>query len=335
MTSKPGGIPARSGSGSRVLVTGCNGYIGRHLVPAVEAAGHTVVGLDRSLPEHAPAHFHHGDLRDEDLVARALEGVEVVVHLAAAKDDWGLSERDYYADNVEATRVLLAAGRKSGVRDWVFYSTVSVFGPSEHPVDEEAPRRPINPYGRSKAAAEELFTELASELEDSSVLIIRPSVVFGPGHPPITNVSRLIEGLRRRRFLMVGKGEALKTTSYIENLVAATTFLLERRRRGVQGFIYVDEPLLSTGQLVLEISKRLERPAPRRHIPIALGMLPAAAGSAIAAITRRNFPITVDRVKKFNTGTAFSASKLRGEGFDQPVTLEDALDRTVAWHTNP
>ena len=233
---------------SNVLVTGCNGYIGRHLVPKLVDQGHTVRGADRRPGAEGLAAFQHGDINHPGVAEAAVEGAEIVFHLAAAKDDWGLTAEEYARDNVRASKSLIEAARSAGVRDWVFFSTVSVYGPSDDAAAaEETPLRPIHPYGQTKARAESLFVEHA-QAEGSRLLIIRPSVVFGPGHPATTNVSRLIEANRRGRFLMVGKGLAAKTTSCIENLVAATLFLtgegrpVNERSDGVSAYNYTDLP---------------------------------------------------------------------------------------------
>jgi GlcNAc-P-P-Und epimerase len=63
---------------------------------------------------------------------------------------------------------------------------------------------------------------LAEDDRDAQILVIRPSVVFGPRNPPNTNVYRLIDAIHRGRFVMIGGGAEIKTTSYIDNLIAAS-----------------------------------------------------------------------------------------------------------------
>lgn len=97
--------------------------------------------------------FVQGDLCDPQVARKAVAGTDQILHLAAARADWGRSEEEYYRDNLDATRTLIEAGRKEGVTDWVFYSTVSVMGPSCEPLSEDAGFNPIEPYGASKAEA--------------------------------------------------------------------------------------------------------------------------------------------------------------------------------------
>lgn len=312
------------------LVTGSSGYIAGHLVPALQGDGHEVVGVDRDAAgTAAPGRFVHGDLMDDRVLDRALEGIDTVFHLAAAKDDWGLTAGEYWRDNVEATRELLEAGSRRGVRRWVFFSSVAAMGSGERPRDERSALAPDHPYGRSKAGAEALFREFARDTEAAEVLILRPSVVYGPGNPPSTNVYRLIDAIHRGRFVMVGDGNTIKTTSYIDNLVAATLFAYERLQRGVTTFIYVDEPVLSTGVLVRRIYRLLDIEGPRVTLPRWLAQALGYAGTAMSGITRTDLPITADRIRKFCTSTNFDGGAIRSAGFRQPVDNLSALRRTT------
>jgi nucleoside-diphosphate-sugar epimerase len=263
---------------------------------------------------------------------RSLDGIDTVFHLAAARTDWGLSDRQYFDDNVAATRTLLSVAGERRIKDWLFFSTVGVMGSSISPLDEAAPIAPINAYGQSKAAGEELFRQFAVRQPSARVLIIRPSVVFGPDNPTNTNVYRLINAIHHNKFVMVGKGDAIKATSYIENLVAATCFLVQRMKEGVQTFIYVDEPKLSTADMIQQVCSLLEKRPPRWRIPLGVAIPLAQLFDIVAAVTRKDLPITAARIRKFCRSTNFDGSALRTLGFRQPVPVEDALRRTVQWY---
>jgi nucleoside-diphosphate-sugar epimerase len=317
----------------KCLVTGNSGYIGSHLVGALMNDGHYVAGVDRDSPSNpGVSDFCRGDLVEPDVCREAVNGIDCVFHLAAAKGDWGISEDEYYRDNLEATRQVIEAGVEAGVKDWIFYSTVSTLGPHHDPVDEDAGFDAIGPYGASKAEAEKLFHQLAENNPGARILIIRPSVVYGPGNPPSTNIYRLIDAIYNRRFAMVGPGNAIKSTSYIENLLEATLFLMGRMQRGVQTYIYVDEPALTTETLVERIYTLLGKSPPSWYIPLSIASPVAKISDWTANLTGIDFPITAARIEKFNRSTNFAADKIREEGFDQPVSNKKALQRTVEWH---
>ena len=318
-----------------ILLTGSSGYIGSRLAPVLLKHGYKVIGIDRAEPENAVLDytFIHGDLLDEEALAKAFEEpIDCVMHLAAARTDWGPSKEEYFRDNVDATKSLLKAGRARGVKNWFFYSTVGVLGSSDVPLDEHAPHAPRTPYGASKAEAENLFLGFAEEDADACITMLRPSAVYGPGNPDNTNIYRLVESIQGGRFVMVGRGEARKTTSYHDNLIPATLFLLERMKPGVATYIYVDDPVISTAQLVERIYRLLGQTPPTWHLPLWLVRPIAYVSDIAAALLKIDFPITAARVEKFCTSTYFDASAIRALGFRQPVSNEEALAATVEWH---
>jgi len=147
-----------------ILVTGGAGYVGSISVAAFLAAGHDVVVLDDLTTGHRGAvvdgaRLHVGSFGDADLVGRILadEGIEAILH-CAARSLVGESIVDpgrYYRDNVAGGVALLEAARAAGVARVVFSSTAAVYGvPDATPIPEDAPLRPINPYGESKRTFE-------------------------------------------------------------------------------------------------------------------------------------------------------------------------------------
>ncbi|HEV7603385.1 MAG TPA: UDP-glucose 4-epimerase GalE [Candidatus Limnocylindrales bacterium] len=149
---------------TRILVTGGAGYVGSVSAEALVAAGHHVVVLDDLTTGHrsavpADARLHVGTYGDADGTARLLaaERIEAILH-CAARSLVGESIADpsrYYRDNVAGGVALLEAARTAGVGRVVFSSTAAVYGiPDSTPIPEEAPLRPINPYGESKRTFE-------------------------------------------------------------------------------------------------------------------------------------------------------------------------------------
>lgn len=317
----------------RILITGSSGFIGSYLTEVLRDRGHVVVGVDREEPGWSrPDEFVHGDLLEDRTLERAFDDIDCVFHLAAAKDDWGISREEYFRDNVEVTRKLLAAGSDRGVTRWFHYSTVGVLPRGPDPLDEEATLGPETEYGASKAEAEKLFRRFSREHSEYAVTMLRPSAVFGPRHPPTTNVYRLIETIRDGRFVMVGDGDTRKTTSYIENLMAATVFLMRRMQPSLQVYHYVDDPVMTMNELVGAVYRLLSRSPPHIRLPLWVAKPVAYMSDVAAAVLGIDFPITAARIEKFCTPTNFSASAIRELGFEQPVPNDQAIRRTVDWH---
>jgi UDP-glucose 4-epimerase len=154
-----------------VLVTGGAGYIGSHMVHLLNDAGESVVVIDNLSTGHTAALpegvlLFIGDAADENLVEGVLAAHEVdaIIHFAGSivVSDSMRDPLGYYRNNVQTTRNLLNAAIKSGVLRFIFSSTAAVYGnPDQVPVREDAPTRPMSPYGSSKLMTEIMLHDTA------------------------------------------------------------------------------------------------------------------------------------------------------------------------------
>lgn len=155
----------------KVLVTGGAGYIGSHVVKALGEAGHDLVVFDNLSSGHDWAVLHGrlvvGDLADRSALERLLKDYrpDAVMHFAAfiqVEESVRLPLK-YYRNNTLNTVNLLEVMTDHGVGNLIFSSTAAVYGtPEKVPIGEDAPLRPINPYGSSKAAVEMVLESLAT-----------------------------------------------------------------------------------------------------------------------------------------------------------------------------
>ena len=146
----------------KVLITGGAGYIGSHAIREFMDAGHKVMVLDdlskghrAAVPKDVP--FVGGDLADPEAQARALDGVEAVIHFAAflSVGESVAQPAKYYQNNTVKALSLLNAMVERGIQKFIFSSTCATYGtPVRVPIDENHPQDPINPYGASKRAFE-------------------------------------------------------------------------------------------------------------------------------------------------------------------------------------
>src|SRR4051794_17762091 len=155
----------------RILVVGGAGYIGSHAVRRLLRAGHDVHVFDNLDLGHAWAapegRLIIGDLADRAALESALRsaGAEAVMHFAAfaSVPESVADPSKYYRNNIVGTLNLLDAMRAAGARRIVFSSTAAVYGvPDVVPIPEDAPTRPINPYGATKLAAERALADYAA-----------------------------------------------------------------------------------------------------------------------------------------------------------------------------
>jgi UDP-glucose 4-epimerase len=172
----------------RVLVTGGAGFIGSNLVGSLVAAGHDVLVFDDLSTGSAGNLPEAVGLEVADILGPRLPAVsasfrpEAVVHLAA-QTDVQASIADPARDravNVDGTRAVATAAAAAGARVVLSASSAAVYGePSELPLREESPKRPANPYGSSKLAAESVLAGALADT-DADFAALRFSNVYGP-----------------------------------------------------------------------------------------------------------------------------------------------------------
>ena len=318
----------------RVLVTGGSGFIGRYFCERLHGAGHEVIILDLVAPSwpHDGMCVIPGDVRDAAAVRDAVAACDLVVHLAAAHHDFGISTPTYFAVNEGGARVLTEEMDRAGVRRACFFSSVAVYGTAPEPRTEAARPAPANPYGASKLAGEEVFRRWTERGEGRRALVIRPAVVFGPRN--FANVYALMRQIHSGLYLPVGPGENVKSMAYVENVVDAALYLLGRQDLPpFDAYNYVDTPDLTSRGIGDAIAEALGRRPPAPTVPLALALALAAPFDAVIRVTGRNLPISSARVRKLATmQTKFDAAKVRTAGFSAAHSLRDGIRRMAEWY---
>lgn len=162
------------------LITGGAGFLGINLTRYLLARGHRVVSLDIAdfdYPERAQITEIKGDIRDRAAVDRAMQGVQIVVHTAAALPLY--SEADIFSTDIDGTRNVLESAKQHGVERFIQISSTAVYGvPDHHPLYEDDRLVGVGPYGRAKIQAEEICLEYRQQ--GMCVPIIRPKSFIGP-----------------------------------------------------------------------------------------------------------------------------------------------------------
>jgi len=315
-----------------ILVTGSSGFIARFLIPALGAKGHRVVGIDK---REGPAYgnyfrFVHGNILDRGAVERAMADAELVLHLAAEHKDFGVSEALYHQVNVDGTENLLQHASAGQIRRFIFYSSVAVYGDRLTPTHEALAPAPSSPYGQSKFLAEQRVQAWAAQAADRSAVMLRPTVVFGPNN--YANMYRLIQSVQKGRYVGVGDGGNIKSIGYVENVVAATVFLMDRMTSGVSIYNYADSPHMTTQALVTSIARNLGVKVPAIRVPKPLALACAFPFDIVARVTKRDLPLTAKRIAKFTNPTHHEAENIRLAGFAAPYSLEDGIRKTIEWY---
>lgn len=314
-----------------IFVTGSAGFIGSYLTQALLGKGYEVRGIDIRPWRNGKATFAQitGSILDQDVVRNAMRGTDTIIHLAAEHKDFGISKEQYYRVNVDGTRILLEIATELNIKKFIFYSSVAVYGSRQPSFDETLPA-PESYYGASKLQAETLIHEWLHRDPGRQVIIIRPTVVFGPRN--MANIFRLVKQVCDGKFIWVGNGTNIKSVTYVENLVAATVFLLERMRQGEVILNYADEPHLTTRELVELVASKSDAKIPGWKLPESLVMHLANGLDILGDIWNIDFPITAARISKFNTATHHNAKKIYAMGFTPHYSVEQGVEKMVSWY---
>lgn len=325
----------------KVLITGASGFVAEHLIPKLRNLGFFVCGLDRKKHPSAECDkFFCADL--VNLERDFFSGLEfdLVIHLAAARADWGISDEEFFRDNVLASEKLLAALDEANPKKIVFVSSIAVMPQGSNKLlDESAPNDPINAYGLSKLEAEKKFISYHRNKNNVDLSIIRPSVLYGPSDPKNTgiyravdnNIFRLIDGIYSNRFAIVGNGSTIKTTAYVKNFVESVLFAIERTK-GYELFIYADQPPTPMIDLVKNIRANLGKRGEGPRLPFQIIRPLAIIFDLVSALTKINFPISQARVDTFVRPTNFKSANFEKKGFEQPYSTQEALAETTDWY---
>ena len=323
----------------KVLVTGATGFTGGHLAQYLAGRGDEVRALVRpksrarfdasALPKHG-VRACEGDLTDAGSLGRAMEGVELVYHIAATYREAGQPDSAYRAINVEGTRNLLEVAKAFQVGRVVHCSTGGVHGHiANPPANEDAPFNPGDVYQETKLAAEQLAREYGAS-NGLDVVVARPIGIYGPGD---TRFLRMFRGLARGRFPMIGSGKAFYHLTYIDDLIEG--FRLCGTVPAAKGRTYIlAGPRYTTlEQLVHLVAHELKVAPPRVHLPVWPFWTAGLLCEMICVPLRIEPPIYRRRVDFYTKSRAFDTTRARTElGYSPKVDLEDGIKRTAGWY---
>jgi nucleoside-diphosphate-sugar epimerase len=222
----------------RILVTGSNGYLGNSFINQFESK-YT---------------FKKFSLLNEKLESINFDSIDIVIHCAALVHQKVEQPYDKYHEiNVEYPVKLAKLAKVNDVKQFIFISTIAVYGEYLEKLDENTSCNPITPYGKSKLEAEKQLLKLNDE--NFGVSIIRPPMIYGKSAPG--NIDSLIKLVKKLPILPLGKIDNKRSFIYIGNICHLVDEIITQEKAGI--FLAVDNEPLSTSKLIELIAINLDK----------------------------------------------------------------------------
>lgn len=319
-----------------VLITGATGFIGSHLMDRNLKEGNKVRIL--ALPHDPVAKDYedrgveviYGDIRDEQAVDRAVEGMQIVFHLAAVVTDWA-PERLFEEVNVGGTRNVCKACIKHNVDRLVEVSTNDVFGLREDmPIDETFDYACWGePYADTKMEAIKATHEYMER--GLSVSSVFPCWVYGPGDR--TFIPLLADAIKSRSMLFWRK-DVIVWPAYVENVIDLLMLIAEHPDADGEGFLVHDGESDTLQNFCTKIAEAIGEKAPKLHVPYWTAYSIAAMMELVwKLLHRRSRPLlTKYTVKNLGSRLRFSIQKAEKRlGWHPRFRYPEAFEMTMAW----
>jgi nucleoside-diphosphate-sugar epimerase len=323
---------------SRTLVTGATGFIGWRLAERWHAAGRDVIATGLAVDKierkranglrQAGVPLILGDLTERSFREAVLDGVDTVIHLAAAQHQANVGKRFFFNINVGVTRDLLKESIERGVKRFFFASSIGVYGVNARPgIDEDTPLAPDNAYGRSKLEAERVIAGFSDRIQ---LFVGRIGETYGPGD---MRLCKLYSAIMKKRFLLVGSGDNLHQPIYVDDLIEAIDRLISNPQAVSSPIILCGDRAVTTREMCESIAGSLGASLGRFAVPM-FPLLIAAVGMELTlGKVGIQPPLHRRRLDFFRKSLSFStARRERLLSLPPQRSFEQGARETAAWY---
>ena len=322
----------------RALVTGATGFIGSRLAHRLLDDGHQVqlLGLTRhdveqtylSELETKGASAFEGSVTNPAALERAVDGCDVVFHLAAAQHEANVPDQLFHDVNVTGTRLTLRAAERAGVRRLVHGSSIGVFGwIAGGIVHDDSALNPDNVYGVTKQLGEQAVRDHAGSIEWS---IARISEVYGPGD---RRLIKMFRGAQKGRFPMIGRGDNLHHLIYIDDLLDGLLAAAEAPQAVGRTYVLAGPEAYTSKQMLDVITAEVGGPKARIRLPMAPMLLAAQLCEGILRPLGVQPPLHPRRMNFYRKSFQFTMDAARDAlQYSPSVELVEGVRRTATWY---
>lgn len=320
----------------RILVTGATGSIGSRVVDIFDRAGHSVRILAKDPPREGDfssrIEFRLGDIMDAADVRSAVKGVDHVIHMAAmlhiARPTAGqISE--YKRVNVDGTECVLKHAAEEGVRRFVFFSTIAVYGNASRGLQSESSiPHPETAYAQSKREAEQLVLDARGSDGQPLGTVLRLAAAYGSRVKG--NYRRLVGALARGTFLPIGKGTNKRTLIYDKDVANAVFSVIDHPNAAGKTYNVTDGNVYSLNRIIESICAALGRRPPRIHLPSGPVRIAASMIDKGASVFGLAPPGMRNLIEKYTEDAAVDGSRIREDiGFVPEYDLDSGWKETI------
>jgi nucleoside-diphosphate-sugar epimerase len=322
----------------KTLVTGATGFIGSRLAHRLLDEGHEtlLLGLKRNEVEAQylaeleakGARTVIGSVTEPESLVPAVDGVEVVYHLAAAQHEANVPDQLFHDVNVSGTRNMFSAAKAAGVRRIIHGSSIGVYGWIEGgTVRDDSPLDPDNIYGVTKLAGEAAVREFKDGPEWA---IVRISEVYGPGD---RRLIKMFRGAAKGRFPMIGRGDNLHHLIYIDDLLDGLINSAEHPSAVGQTFVLAGPRAYSSKEMLEIITATIDGPRPKIQLPLGPMLLAAKICEGTLRPLGIQPPLHPRRMNFYRKSFEFSMEQATDAiGYAPRVAFEEGAQRTADWY---
>jgi nucleoside-diphosphate-sugar epimerase len=317
-----------------IFVTGATGFLGKTIVKRLISENYAITAL--LMPDEPDSGLERsrivrGDITVPETLKSKMDGNDAIIHLAGSVG-YGLRMKTCLRINKEGTYNVVREAIQSGIRRFIHFSSVSVYGRiSGVSITEDFPMKKIgDPYGDTKIDAENVLNEFAEDGLD--LTIVRPTVIYGPGDDKF--LPKLMENMRSGKARIIGDGGNSVDLIHVDD-VADFTSLILRDERTIGRVYNLTNPENPTWKEMLNvIASEMDLPAPEKHIPYSMAMVAAGIMEFISFFTRKPPRLTRYVVRVIGRQYHYSTERMQDElGFKPIIDLREGIMKCVREYT--
>lgn len=321
----------------KILVTGATGFTGFALTEKLLKEGKKVRVLVRNrerlkIKDHKNLDVIVGDLLDEQKVDEAVNGIDIIYHIAAVFRDGSLNDNVYWDVHVNGTNNLLKYALKYDVKKFIHCSTGGVHGHiDEPPADENYRFSPGDIYQVTKLEGEKLALRYF-ENHGLHVTVIRPTPIYGPGDLRLLKLFKLA---LNNPTVVIGDGKIYYHLVYVDDLIDGIIKASKKDEVVGQPFIIGGKEILTLNELIDTIQKLHQTKYRRIHLPAKPFQVLGTVLEKLLVPMKIEPPIYRRRVDFFTKSRYFDINKaIQHLDYTPKVSVHEGLQKTSEWYQN-